>query len=408
MRIPPLLRENAGFRRLWWSQTISVAGDHVGLVALPLVAVFALRAGPAQMGLLTAAAWVPSLLLSLHAGAWVDRTGRPREAMIAADLGRAVLLATVPVAWALGVLTFAQLLAVALGAGALGAVATVAYGSVYATLVERERLVEAGVLLNGSRAGAAVAGPSVGGVLVAALTAPVALLADAVSFVASAWWLRGISIRPRAAGEAGGLVEGVRFIARSAVVRPMLAATATLNFFSFAVMALYTLYATRNLGVRPSELGIVLGLGALGGVLGAAVTSRIVDRIGVGAGFAAGCVLYPAPMLFVPVAGGPHALVLAALLAESVGATFGVMVVDIAAGAILAAAVPDGLRARMTGAYQFVNYGVRPLGALAGGAAGATIGMRPTLLVAVAGAAASILWLLPSPVPRMRALPETS
>jgi MFS family permease len=358
------------------------------------------------MGLLTAAAWVPSLVFSLHAGAWVDRTGRSREAMIAADLGRAALLVTVPVAWGLGVLTFAQLIAIAFAAGTLGAVATVAYGSVYAALVERNRLVEAGVLLNGSRAGAAVAGPSVGGVLVAALTAPVALLADAASFVVSAWWLRRMALRPRVTEVSGGLAEGARFIARSPVVRPILAATATLNFFSFAVTALYTLYATRTLGVRPSELGLVLGVGAIGGLAGVAVAARLVERFGVGAAFAAGCVLYPAPMLLVPLAGGPHALVLAALFAESVGATFGVMIVDITAGAILAAAVPEGLRARMTGAFQLVNYGVRPLGALAGGGFGAAIGMRPTLLIAVAGAVASVFWLLPSPVLRLRALPE--
>jgi MFS family permease len=406
VRAPRLLRENAGFRRLWCSQTVSIAGDHISFVALPLVGVLALHAGPAQMGLLTAAAWAPSLVLSLHAGAWVDRTGRSREAMIAADLGRAALLVTVPVAWALGVLTFAQLLAVAFAAGALGAVATVAYGSVYASLVARERLVEAGSLVSGSRAGAAVAGPSLGGVLVAVLTAPVALLADALSFVASAWWLRRITIRPREGDGNGGLAEGARFIARSALVRPILAATATLNFFSFAVMALYTLYATRSLGVRPSELGLVLGLGAVGGLVGAAVTARIVGRVGVGAAFAAGCVVYPAPMLFVPLAGGPHALVLAALLAEAIGATFGVMMVDITAGAILVAAVPDAMRARMMGAYQFVNYGVRPLGALAGGALGAAVGMRETLVLAVAGAVASVLWLLPSPVLRLRSLPE--
>src|SRR3954462_11863685 len=124
------------------------------------------------MGLLTAAAWAPSLVFSLHAGAWVDRTGRSREAMIAADLGRAALLVTVPGAWALGGLAFARLIAVALAAGTLGAVATVAYGSVYAALVERDRLVEAGVLINGSRAGAAVGGPPGGGGPGAALTPP--------------------------------------------------------------------------------------------------------------------------------------------------------------------------------------------------------------------------------------------
>ena len=408
MRIPPLLRESAGFRRFWASQTVSLAGDQVSLLALPLVGVLALHAGPGRMGVLTAAAWAPSLVFSLHAGAWVDRTDHVRETMIAADLGRAALLVTVPVAWALGVLTFGQLVAVAFAAGALGAFATVAYGSVYASLVARERLVEAGSLISASRAGAAAAGPSAGGALVAALTAPVALLADALSFVASAWWLRRIALRPRPGDAAGGLVAGARFLAGSALLRPILVTCATLNFFSFAVVALYTLYATRSLGVRPSELGLVLGLGSIGGLAGSVVTGRIVRRVGVGAAFAIGCVLYPLPMLLVPLAAGSHAAVLVFLLGEAVGTTFGVMVLDIAANAILVAAVPDRLRARMIGAFQLVNYGVRPLGALAGGAAGATIGMRETLLVAVAGALASILWLLPSPVPRLRELPESS
>jgi len=406
VRVPPLLRENAGFRRFWCSQTVSIAGDHVTLLALPLVGVLALHAGPAQMGILTAAGWAPNLFLSLHAGAWVDRSGRLRETMIAADLGRAALIVTVPVAWAMGALTLAQLVVVAFAVGALGAFATVAYASVYPALVERERLVEAGTLISASRAGAAAAGPSVGGALVAALTAPLALLADVVSFVVSGWWLRRLPLRPRDAAPDGGLTEGARFILGSPLVRPILACTATINFFSFVVLALSTLYATRSLGVRPSELGLVLGLGALGGLAGAAVTSRLVRRIGVGATFAAGCLLYAAPMLFLPLAGGPHVAVLAALLAESIGTAFGVMVLDISAGAILAAAVPAGLRARMAGAFQLVNYGVRPLGALAGGAAGATIGMRETLIVAVAGAVASVLWLVPSPVLRLRALPE--
>jgi MFS family permease len=407
VRIPSLLRENVGFRRFWCSQTVSVAGDEIGFVALPLVGVLALHAGPAKMGLLTAAAWAPSLVLSLHAGAWVDRTGRPREAMIAADLGRAALLATVPVAWALGVLTLAQLIAVAFAAGALGAVATVAYGSVYAAVVARERLVEAGALVHGSRAGAAVAGPSLGGVLVAALTAPVAVLADAASFVMSALWLRRVSIAPRGAeAGAGGMGDGMRFISRSALVRPILAATATLNLFTFAISALFLLYATRALGVRPATLGVVLGAGAVGGVIGSALTGRIVRGIGVGSAFAAGCVLFTAPLVLVPLAGGSHLVVLGMLFAAQFGAGFGVMVLDITAGAILTAAVPDELRARIFGAYQLVNYGVRPLGALAGGAFGAAIGMRPTLLIAVAGAVASVLWLLPSPVVRLRALPE--
>jgi MFS family permease len=406
VRVPRLLRENVGFRRFWASQTVSLAGDHVTLIALPLVGVLALGAGPARMGILTAAGWAPSLLFSLHAGAWVDRSGRIREAMIAADLGRAAILITVPIAWALGVLTFAQLVAVAFAAGALGTFASVAYGCVYAALVERERLVEAGTLISASRAGAAAAGPSLGGALVSAITAPLAVLADALSFAASAWWLRRIALRPNEGERAGGTVDGARFLARSPVVRPILATCATLNFFAFVVLALSTLYAIRMLDVSPSELGIVLGLGSVGALVGTLITTRLVQRVGVGAAFAIGCVLYPLPMLLIPLATGPHIAVLAFLAGESIGASFGVMVIDITANALLVAAVPDRLRARTMGAFQLVNYGVRPLGAIAGGALGATIGLRPTLLLAVGGAMAGILWLLPSPVPRLRELPD--
>jgi MFS family permease len=405
--VPALLRQDAGFRRFWCSQTASLAGDQVSMVAIPLAGVLVLHAGPAGMGLLTAAGWAPNLLLSLHAGAWVDRSGRPREAMIAADLGRAALLVTIPAAWVLGVLSFAQLVAVAFAVGALGALASVAYGSLYGVLVERERLVEAGALVNGSRAGASVAGPSVGGLLVAAFTAPFAVLADATSFLASAWWLRRVAVPRRGgAAEPGGLADGVRFIAGSPLVRPILAATATLNVFTFAIQALFVLYATRSLGLSPATLGIVLGAGAIGGVIGSMATGRIVDRLGVGLAFAAGCVLFTAPLLLIPLAAGPPPVVLGLLFLAEVGAGFGVMVLDISAGAILVAAVPATLRARMFGAYQLVNYGVRPVGALGGGALGAAIGLQPTLWIAGIGAVAGVLWLLPSPVPRLRALPE--
>jgi predicted MFS family arabinose efflux permease len=197
----------------------------------------------------------------------------------------------------------------------------------------------------------------------------------------------------------------VRVVARSPLVRPILAATATLNVFTLATAALLVLYATRSLGVPPATLGIVLGAGAIAGVIGSLLTGPIVARLGVGRTFAAGCVLFTAPMLLVPLAGGAYPLVLALLVLAEFGTGFGVMVLDISAGAILVAAVPDALRARMFGAYQLVNHGVRPLGALGGGALAAAIGTRPTLWVAGIGGVASVLWLLPSPVPRLRALP---
>ena len=181
---------------------------------------------------------------------------------------------------------------------------------------------------------------------------------------------------------------------------------ATLNFFNYAFGALFVLYATRTLGVSAGTLGLVLGIGALGAVLGAVVAGRVGRALGLGRAFVFGCVLFTAPLALVPLAEGPRWLVLGMLLPAEFLSGFGVMILDINVGSIMFALTPDRLRSRATGAFNFVNWGIRPLGALAGGALGAVIGVRPTLWVGVLGALASVLWLLGSPVAGLRELPE--
>jgi MFS family permease len=405
--VPPLLGD-LPFRRYWAAQTISFFGDQINWIALPLVAVLALDAGPGQMGLLAAAGTVPNLLFSLHAGALVDRRGRRRETMIWADWGRAALLATVPLAYWFDVLTMAHLYVVAFLTGALTVAFFVCINALFTMLVPRERYVEGNSLVNGSRAFSFVAGPSVGGVLVQVLSAPTALLADAFSFVGSALLLRSIDPEepPVETAERGHIREGLRFVFRTPILRAKLGATAVINFFNFLFFALFILYATSELDVSPGTLGIVLGAGAVGGVIGSVVTGRITRRLGVGPAFILGCVLFPASFLLVPFAEGPTALVLALLLAFEFGAGLGVMVLDIVGGAIQQAIVPDRLRSRVSGAYMVVNYGVRPLGSLAGGVLGAWLGLRPTLWIAAVGGLMGVLFLLPSPIPRLRELPE--
>jgi MFS family permease len=408
--VPPLLRGNPPFRRFWTGQAISLFGDQIGFIALPLAAVLALDANAAEMGYLAAALLAPNLLFSLHAGAWVDRRGRRRQVMMAADLGRAGLIATIPLAYAFDALTFPHLYAVAFLTGTLSVFFYVSYSTLFVSLVPRSQYVEAESVLNGSRAFSYVGGPSLGGLLVSLFTAPFALLADAVSFVASALFLGRISPSepPTEPQERGHLVAGLRFIWRSAIIRPALAATATINFFNFVFFALFVLFATRSLHVAPGTLGLVLGAGAVGGVIGSLVTGRLGRRIGIGPAFVLGCVLFPAPLVLVPLAAGPEPLVLALLFAAEFGSGLGVMILDISAGAIFAALIPDRLRARVAGAYMVVNYGVRPLGALVGGALGTAIGLRPTLWLATVGAIAGVLWLLPSPVRSLRELPEAA
>ena len=408
--VPALLHDSRDFRRFFAGETVSLVGDQITLIAVPLVAVLALDAGAAQMGYLTAAGLAPNLVFALHAGAWVDRRGRRRRTMIVADLVRAALLLSIPLAWAAGVLGLAQLFAVAFLVGTMSVFFQVSYSTLFVSIVSRERYVEANSLLSGARALSFVGGPALGGGIVPGLSAPLALVADAASYVVSAFFLRSIDPEepPTEHAERGHVAGGIRFVLGSPVVRSALGATATINFFNFVFFALFVLYATRVLGLAPGTLGLVLGAGAVGGVVGAVLVSRVAERIGIGPAFALGCVLFPAPLLLVPLAEGPRPLVLGLLFLAEFGAGFGVMVLDISASSIFAALVPDRLRARVSGAYMVVNYGVRPLGALAGGALGATIGLRPTLWLATAGALLGVLWLLPSPILRLRTLDDAA
>jgi MFS family permease len=408
MVVPPLLREDPRFRRFWTGNAISLVGDQVTLIALPLVAVLVLDATAAQMGYLVAAELAPNLLFALHAGAWADRRGRKRQTMIWTDIGRASLIGSIPLAYALDALTFPHMLVVGFLMGTLGVLFNVSYSSLFVALLPRERFVEGSSLVHGSRALSYVAGPSIGGGLVQALSAPVTLVVDACSYVVSALCLRGVEVEEPAteAPGKGHVVAGVRWVFGNPIVRAALGATATINFFNFVFFALFILYATRSLDVAPGTLGLVLGAGAVGGVLGSLVTGRVARRIGIGPAFALGCVVFPAPLLLVPLAEGPRWVILGCLFLAEFGSGLGVMMLDISVGAIFAAVIPDRLRSRVAGAYMVVNYGVRPLGALVGGGLGSWIGLRPTLWIATAGALAGFLFLLPSPVLRLKELPE--
>ena len=406
-RLPPALGLR-DFRRFWAGETISLFGDQISLIALPLVGVLVLNASAAQMGLLGAAELVPNLLFSLHAGALVDRRGRRRQTMIFTAIGRAALLATIPVAYWLGVLTLTQLYVVGFLVGTMSVLFYVSYMTLFVSLVPRERYLEANSLLNGSRALSFVAGPSVGGLLVQAFSAPAALIVDSCSFLVSAFTMSSIQPDepPAEAAERGHVKAGMSYLWHSPMLRPALLATATINFFNFVFWALFFLYAIRSLGVSAGALGLVIGAASFGGVLGSVLTGRISRRLGVGPAFVLGCVLFPLPLVLVPLAGGAEWKILAYLFTAEFLSGFGVMILDITFGSIKAALVPDRLRARVAGAYQVVNYGVRPLGALAGGALGTWIGLQPTLWIGALGAIAGVLWLIPSPFLKLRELPE--
>jgi MFS family permease len=400
--IPGLLRDRV-FRRYWGASTISMFGDQVSGIALPLAAVLALRADAAQMGYLTALEWLPSLLFGLHLGALVDRRGGRRRTMIAADLGRAALFASIPVCYALHVLTLTQLYLVTFAAGTLSIAFNVSDGTLFTSIVAPEHYVDGQSLIYGSRALSFVGGPSIGGLLVQVFTAPLAIIADAVSFLGSAFFLGRIRpAEPPADKDNGSVMAGARFIAGSGIVRASLIAVGTINFFNLMFNALYLLYAVRVLHVRAGVVGLLIGMAAIGGLLGALATKRIAARIGDGWAYALGCLLFTAPLVGWPLAHGRLSLVLAVLFAAEFCSGFGLMVLDITIGAIFAAVIPATLRSRVTGAFQAVNYGTRPVGALLGGLLGTTVGLRPALWVATVGGMAGFFLLLPTPLPRYR------
>jgi MFS family permease len=407
--VPPLLRDRV-FRRYWGASTVSMFGDQISSVAVPLTAVLVLHAGAADMGYLTAAQWLPSLLFAMHAGAWVDRRGKRRAAMIIADLGRAAALATIPVCYALHALTLVQMYLVTFAAGTLSVLFTVSDGTLFVSIVPPERYVDGQSLIYGSRSLSFMGGPSVGGLLVEALTAPYAIVADALSFLGSAFQLASIRpAEPPSSDGAGGVTAGLRFIKRAPVVRAALTGVAVINFFTLMFSALFMLYAIRDLHVRPGVVGVVLGVGAVGGMLGSVLCKRLAGRFGAGLVYVAGCLLFTAPLALVPLASATRgAAVLAMLFAAEFASGFGVMVLDISIGAIFAVVIPDTMRSRVSGAFQAINYGARPPGALLGGLLGSVLGLRQALWIAVAGGVVGALLLLPSPLPRFRmpALPH--
>jgi MFS family permease len=397
------------FRTFWIGETLSQFGDRISELALPLIAVVLLDASPTQVGLLTAAVWGPNLV-SLFVGSWVDQQPRKRVLLVVADLSRAAVLATVPLAYALDALTLVHLYVVALLAGLGQVLFSTAYPPFFVALVPRDRFLDANSKLSASRSASFIAGPAVGGALVQALTAPVAILVDALTFVASAFQIGRVRVEEAPVENPHGhsllrrAREGLVYVLRHPFLRYSLGCATTINFFTLMASALLVLYASRTLGLSAGLIGLALGIGALGGLVGAVSAPVLAARFGVGPVIVAGAILFPAPLALLALAGGPEwsaALVLGAV--EFVSA-LGVMLFDVNLNALQASVTPDAVRSRVSGAFSTINYGIRPLGAVVGGVLGTQIGLRPTLVVAALGGTLSALWLLPSPIPRVHSL----
>ncbi|WP_240776827.1 MFS transporter [Nonomuraea basaltis] len=401
-----LLRDH-DFRGLFLADSASQVGTQILVLALPLVAVSALRVSAFEVGALAACQTLAFVVIGLPAGAVVDRL-RKRVVMVVSDWARAAALVSVPVAWWLDALTIYQLYAVALVLGVFTVLFDVAYQSYLPHLVERERLVEGNSALEVVRTVAQLGGPSAGGYLIQLLSAPFALIATVAGFAWSALCLATIRSREarqeaRRAPLAKEIGEGVRFVLGHRLLRRIVGCTATANLFASMAQPMILLLLARELGLGAGAIGLLMAAGGLGGLIGALVTARLGRLLGQGPAMWL-AIAVPAPLMFVlPWLEVDWRLALFALQELAVGA--GAVVYNVTQLSFRQAITPEPLLGRMNATVRFVVWGTIPLGGLLGGVLGETIGIRNTLLVAACGSCLAFLWVIISPMRTMRELP---
>ena len=406
-----MLWRNSDFLKLWLGQTVSLTGTMIGGFAMPLVAVLTLEATPLQLGLLRTFDILPAILVGLFAGVWVDRLRR-RPIMVAVDIARALVLLTIPAAALLGELRIEQLYVVAVLVGVLTLLFDVAYRSYLPTLVGREALVEGNAKISASNSVVEVAGFGLAGVLVQWLTAPIAIVVDAFSFLISAISLGTIRHRepppaPLEQRESAldEVREGVRVIARSPTLRALALYEGWDQLFIHMWVAMLFLFLTRDLHLEPILFGPLFGIGGISSLAGAFLAGPLTRRFGLGPTLVGARAVGVASCLLVPMAGGPT-LVAAAFVGGAQAFDAAGTIAEINKDTLIQGTTPDRLLGRVNAGLQMVRWGAMLAGSLIGGVLGQTIGVRETMWVGAVGALPAVMFLALSPIPRIRRVGE--
>jgi MFS family permease len=398
------LWRHADFLKLWTGQTISELGSRITRDGVPMAAVLVLGAAPAQMGFLTAVSAASTLVFGLIAGVLVDRVRR-RPIMISADIARAALLATIPLAAIAHRLTMAQLYAVAALTGFCTVFFDVAYQSYMPSLVGKENLLEGNSKLATSSAIAEIAGPGLTGVLVQLITAPIAILFDAISFLFSAACVSFIR-KPEPGHERTGdlphPIAGLRFVFHHPVLRPIAGFMITLFFFVGMIGPLYVLYAIRDLHIDPARIGLVISVGGIGAMIGSTLAPRISRKFGIGRALLIGTLGMAAGNSLIPMAHGTLPMVLSFLVIQQLVGDTSLSVFFINELTLRQSVTPNEVLGRVNAAMQLASRGVYPIGALFCGVITGAVGVRATLAIGISGIAVSSLWLLSPAVRRLR------
>lgn len=407
----PTLWRDGNFLTFWGGQALSQLGAQVSELALPVLAVVLLGATELQVGVLNAAGLAAFLLVGLPAGAWIDRM-RKRRVMIVADAVRALVLALVPVLWLGGVLTIWHLVGVALVMGLATVFFDVSYQSVIPALVGPRQIAEANGHLESTQQLAGLGGPAVGGWLVAVVSAPVAMLTTAATYLASMLALlrtrdhEVLTPPPAEEGLGARISEGLRWVFGNVYLRRVVITTAISNLASSATFTLLPILVLRTLGLSPTLLGVVFSLSAVGGFLGAVLTPRFVGWVGESRSIPIAALAFGVVGLVLPLVGVlPTAAAVVVLVAQGFVASAAVLAYNITQVSFRQRITPPHLLGRMNASIRFCVWGVSPIGALLGGALGGALGVVPTLWVAAGVGLAACAAVVVGPFWAQRELP---
>ncbi|MDQ3881424.1 MAG: MFS transporter [Chloroflexota bacterium] len=409
------LWRHADFMKLWSAATVSSVGDEITQLALPTVAILTLNATPFEFGLLGTIQFLPFILLTLPAGAWVDRLQR-RPILIIGDLGRAAALASIPIAFVLGALTIWQLYIVGFVVGCLTVFFDVAYQSYLPALVDRDQLVDGNSKLEVSRSSVQIAGPGTAGVIIGLITAPLAILADAASFLGSALFVFSIRKKEppvsRHVDEHGekrrsmrqDVAEGLRYVLGHRYLRWIAACTATSNFFTNLGFAVILIYAYREVGLTPATVGFAFSIGNVGVLVAALLSSRVPRWIGTGPAIVWSTIVFAPSLLLIAIA--PKDTFVPFFIASGLLGGAGSVVYNVTQVSFRQAITPERMQGRMNATMRFIVWGTIPIGSLAGGALATVFDLRTAIWVAAIGALLAVPPVLFTPVRSIREIPE--
>jgi len=412
------LWHHADYMKLWSAATISMLGSQVSQLAIPFIAALVLRRPALEVALLTAFEMLPFLLFALPAGAWLDRVRR-RPVLIAGDLGRGLVLLTIPIAYALGVLTIWQLYVVGFATGMLTVLFDVADQSYLPALLDTEDLIEGNAKLSIPAATAQIAGPTVAGGMIHLVAAPFAVVIDAASFMVSGGLIsliRRSEPKPERKRAADGshasmrqeISEGLRYVLGNRYLRMIAGSTATSNLGTSLAFAVFPVFAYVELGLTPLVIGVAFGLGATGTLLGAVATAPLVKRIGLGPTIVASMSLTGPAAILVALLTTDATVSGALLLTSAFLMSVSAVGYNVTQVSFRQAITPLDIQGRMNATMRFIVWGTMPLGSVIGGILASFLPLRTTILIGAAIASTAFLWLLLSPVRSLRAIPTTA